>query len=136
MVYRHSPHKSHDDILVGAQMNAKCHIWVSVCVVMTSMWGKNFQYIHLLEAHHYIETTNVSINQSNFSRVCFLHSSIHVEFEAIIFSCFKLENFLQFVVFKHYKFGYHDISSNINFIFFLLTTIHWDHRITNWINNL
>ena len=34
MVY-HPPHKSHDSVLLGAQMNEKFHIWVSVIIVLT-----------------------------------------------------------------------------------------------------
>ena len=39
MVY-HPPTKSHDSVLLGSQLNAKYHILVSVCVVITSTRGE------------------------------------------------------------------------------------------------
>ena len=57
---------------------------------MTSMCGKHFQYLHLLEVNHYIETPNVAINPMNFSRVYLLHPIIRLSIKGI-FSLFQLD---------------------------------------------
>ena len=59
MVYRHHPHKPHDNVLLGSHMNARYNIWISVCVVMNSTLGKHFQYLHLLTVDNYIDTTTL-----------------------------------------------------------------------------
>ena len=33
--HNHTLHSCHDSVLIGLQVNAKCHILVAVCVVMT-----------------------------------------------------------------------------------------------------
>ena len=84
MVY-HPPHNSHDGVLLGAQMHEKIHIWVSVCVVINSTRGNNFQYIHLYAFHCNIKTTNGARNQNPLSIFYLLHPSIHPSFEIILF---------------------------------------------------
>ena len=43
---------------------------------------------------------------------------------------------IQSVVCKCFKFGYHLISSKINFTFVLLNKIDWDRIVCNWRNIL
>ena len=90
MVYN-PPHKSHDSILLGAQMNSNFHIWVSACVVLTYTQVKHFQKLHLKSVNCNIETTNLDRNKNQLGRVYLLHPSIHLAFGSILFSCFQLD---------------------------------------------
>ena len=72
-------------------MNEKYHIWVSVCIVLTSTRDKNFQQLHTFEVNHYIETITMVINKSSLSRVNLMYQSINLAFEAILFSCLQLD---------------------------------------------
>ena len=84
MFYPHNLYKSHDDVLLGAKMNAKCHIWVSVCVVLTSTQVTYFRNLQLLEVNNDIKSTTVTKNQTNLCRVYLLHPSICLALEDIM----------------------------------------------------
>ena len=80
----------HDNLLPGAQIIARYHIWVSVFVVLTPTWCKNFQYLKLLKFHCCIEYNTDPRNQIHFSRVYLLHTGMQMILAAILFSCFLL----------------------------------------------
>ena len=75
----------------GVPMNAENHIWVSVCVVMTSTLDNNFEQLHIKPVHCNIETTTVEVNKNHLSKVYILHPSINLAVTAILFGCFQLD---------------------------------------------
>ena len=111
-------------------------IWLSFCVVLDSMWGKHFQYLHILVVNHYIETTTMSRIQRNLSRAYFLHTGTQQEFDNNLFSCFQLDDMYLDFNFQWFKFWYHAIRSKINYIIIILTEIQWCNIIGYWRNDL
>ena len=59
-------------------MNAERHIWVSLCVVLTSKQDKHFKLIHLKAVYYSIETTSQAINQNHLCRVYLFYPGIHL----------------------------------------------------------
>ena len=71
-------------------MNVECHIWVSVCVVLTSTRHKNAQLLHLKEFDCNIETTTQARNKNNLSRVYLLQNILNITYVPNMFACFQL----------------------------------------------
>ena len=71
-------------------MNEEFHVWVSVCVILTSTSDDHFQYICLNPVHCNIETTNLDRNKNHLSRVYIIPPSIHIIISSNLFTCFQL----------------------------------------------
>ena len=87
-------------VLHWALMNAECHTWVSVCVVLTSTRDKHFQWIHLTAVYCNIETKNRARNHNHLSRVYLFHTIIHLKYVANLFLCFQLDTYCSFCSLK------------------------------------
>ena len=81
-------------------MNAECHIWLSVCAVLTSMLYNHFQWLHWTAVHWNIYTNNQAINQNHMNRLYLFHPNIHLTYVANLLACFQLDIYHSFFSLK------------------------------------
>ena len=109
------PPQSQNNVVQGAQMNEECHIWMSVCAVLTSTWYNHFQWIQLMVVHCNIETTTHDMTQNHPIRVYIFHPSIHLTSIVNLFTCFQLDiDYYLCYLKKIFKFRCHFIICKIN----------------------
>ena len=89
-----------------------------------------------MEFHHYIGSITEVINKKYLIRVYLLDTSTRLTIPDILCSWYMLDIMYTCCDMHTIQFGYHVISSTIDNILVILTTIHWDNRIINWSNEL
>ena len=124
-------------------MNALCHIWVSVYVVLNYTWYKKFKWNHLKLFHWNIDTTNQTRNHKNLIRMYILNFIKHLTSGANLFTYFYLDTHYSFFIWKQFKLVCNVISSKINdgFIFLQKSTgtiesVRWRITALLWSINL